>query len=202
MKSFAFAAIFAVAKALTSAEFEYMNYIARFNKAYSDSEEFHMRAENFAITDNYIKEHNATNASYKTGHNQFSDWSTEEYNNIIGYAQNENNLVRNEVWLDESANADEVNWVKAGAVTSVKNQGNCKSGWAFSATGTIEAAHFIASGELVDFSEQQLIDCVTNWGIIATGCRNGRQDFAYMYYKKGHNVMLEADYPYTSGNSG
>ena len=56
--------------------------------------------------------------------------------------------------FDESDIANSVNWVDAGAVTPVKNQGACGSCWAFSTTGSLEGAHKIATGELLSFSEQ------------------------------------------------
>ena len=199
MKSFAFAAIAAAANALTSAEFEYMNYVARFNKVHSDVEEFSLRAARFAFVDKFINEHNASGDTHVAGHNQFSDWYATEYKSILGYVRGESD-VRSPVWLDEGANADSVNWVTKGAVTPVKDQGQCGSCWAFSSTGSLEGAHFVATGQLLSFSEQQLVDCAgIRYGNMA--CNGGLQDNAYKYYEAGHNAYAESDYPYTSGTT-
>ena len=114
------------------------------------------RVEYFTIVDDFINEHNASGKSWIAGHNQFSDWSPEEFQSILGYVHNDEIIDQAETqWFDESViNEDGVNWVEKGAVTPVKDQGNCGSCWAFSSTGALEGAHYIASGELLSFSEQ------------------------------------------------
>ena len=107
---------------------------------------------NYNFNDALIREHNNSNgASYTMGHNQFSDWFPVEYKNILGYVSTPTN--REATILPTEDLAASINWVEAGAVTGVKNQGSCGSCWAFSSTGAMEGAHFVATGELLSFSE-------------------------------------------------
>ena len=86
MKSFAFAAIAACAVAnIDVEELSFINYLSKWNKVYHDIDEFRARLEHFTRNVHIINEHNATESSYKLGHNQFSDWSPEEYSRILGY---------------------------------------------------------------------------------------------------------------------
>merc|ERR1712241_1333011 len=118
-------------------------------------------------------ENNSGNETHVAGHNQFSDWSHAEYKAMLGYVRGEKD-VRNVKIFDESANASSLNWVDKGAVTPVKDQAQCGSCWAFSTTGSLESAHFVATGELLSFSEQQLVDCAfTQYGNF--GCYGGLQ---------------------------
>ena len=64
---------------------------------------------------------------------------------------------------------EEKNWVEEGAVTNVKDEGNCGSGYAFGAIEAFESAHYILFEELMSFSVQQIIDCSTDFGNM--GCQ-------------------------------
>mmetsp|Transcript_9467 Transcript_9467/g.7897 ORF Transcript_9467/g.7897 Transcript_9467/m.7897 type:complete len:93 (-) Transcript_9467:81-359(-) len=61
-----------------------------------------------------------------------------------------------------------VDWRTEGVLNPIKNQGQCGSCWSFSANGALEAQYAIATGNLLSFSEQQLIDII---GSTATAIR-------------------------------
>jgi C1A family cysteine protease len=141
--------------------------------------------------------HNALpDVSFNLGFNMMSDWTEEEYKSILT-AQPEEHVADD--GFDASANTavpNTVNWVTAGAVTAIKDQGGCGSCWAFSAISAMESAHKIASGKLISMSEQQLVDCNTS----SHGCSGGNSGNSFDYFKT-HKTMTEAAYPYVAKNS-
>lgn len=97
---------------------------------------------------------------------------------------------------------ESIDWVKNGAVTPVKNQGQCGSCWSFSTTGALEGAYYIKNGVLDSFSEQQLVDCDTRKnGGKDMGCNGGLMDNAFSWIEKNGGLCTEEDYAYTSGTT-
>jgi len=179
---------------LTATDFGFIKHVAEHNLSYATVEEFNARKEIFAAKDALIAEINADPANtFTVGHNQFSTWTDSEYKRVLGFKPWSQNVIDVE---DGVPTADSVNWVTAGAVTPVKNQGSCGSCWSFSSTGAMEGAWFIKTGNLLSLSEQELVDC-DHLG--SNGCNGGSMEGAFQWYKS-NKTELESDYGYTARN--
>jgi cathepsin L len=143
----------------------------------------------------FINTHNAADLGFKVEMNRFGDLTAKEFAALF----NRVNITRTPGFTRSSVNPeapDTWDWRTKGAVTGVKDQGQCGSCWSFSATGSTEGAWFLAKGQLVSLSEQNLVDCSTAEG--NQGCNGGLMDDAFEYIIKNHGIDTEASYHYTA----
>ena len=94
--------------------------------------------------------------------------------------------------LEEEGLPDYVNWVEAGAVRDVVDQGVCGSCWAHAGLSAVEGAHWIKNGVLPSLSVQHALDC----DIASKGCDGGVMDNAMYFVKHNGGIYTEEEYPY------
>jgi len=139
-----------------------MNYLSKFGKSYTNIDEFNQRLALFSVTDRIIADWNADETrTSKMGHQFLSDYTEAEKAKLRGLTIDAP-IYTNATKMAKPTNAapTSVNWVTKGNVGPVKDQGQCGSCWAFSATGTVESSISIARGTSpVSLSEQQLVSC-------------------------------------------
>jgi len=133
--------------------------------------------------------------------NKFGDLTNKEFTSIMNGYKRPAGYKRTGAKYMMPANTpdplpDTVDWRLNGSVTPVKDQGQCGSCWAFSATGALEAQRQRYTGELVSLSEQELIDCSVSYGTY--GCDGGWTDLAFVYIENTGGIDTEESYPYTA----
>jgi C1A family cysteine protease len=181
---------------------QFQDYMTKFNKVYKSMEEMLDRFENFKNSTVRIAARNRDQPGQGVfGINKFSDMSVEEFRAThLGFVpylhKNKRNVpVKKPRSMVAPTSFD---WRTKGAVTPVKDQGQCGSCWAFSATEEIESMWFLSNGTLPVLSPQQVTSCDKTDG----GCNGGDTPTAYQYVKSSGGLESNKDYPYTSGTSG
>jgi C1A family cysteine protease len=178
---------------MTSVDYQFMDYVSQYGKSYGTTAEFEFRKAVFAQRLQDIEEHNSNNEMTSTvGINLFSDFTSEELKKMMGFKKMETVADVHSAEFSTENLAESIDWRTLGAVTPVKDQGQCGSCWSFSTTGAMEGAHHLATGNLISLSESNLVDC--SW--LNHGCNGGSMALAFMY-AESHPLMTEEAYPYT-----
>jgi len=134
-----------------------------------------------------INTHNSKlGKTHEEGLNHFAFLTTEEFR---AKYLTEFKIPQATVVVDEAEiNGPIVDWVSYGAVSPVKNQGQCVASYAFSAVGAIEGVSVIFYKTQQEYSVQQLIDCSQSYG--NNGCLNGRMDFSFNYIRDKGKIFI------------
>jgi len=173
-----------------------------YGKVYDSLEEttyrFTVFKKTLADIDRLNAEHAAMGGDAVFAVNSLSDLTTEEFSVRLmkNLAYRAPDLTPIE---PQNLTAGLVDWRTKGAITPVKDQGQCGSCWAHSADEAQESFEFITHGALKELSQQQCTACTYNYN----GCNGGWPHDAYVNaIEKRNGIELNSDYPYNIAQGG
>ena len=198
------AMLMACAVAAPEHERLFTDFKSAHGRKYATEEEEQKRFRVFSDNMKRAEELNRANPLARFGANVFSDMSAEEFKSYHNaeshFAAHKRSATPIEYGAAElrAAAGQKIDWRAKGAVTPVKNQGQCGSCWAFSTTGGIEGQWFLAGNALTALSEQELVSC----DHVDSACNGGLMDnaFGWLVSNQKGQIVTEASYPYVSGN--
>ncbi|KHG19386.1 KDEL-tailed cysteine endopeptidase CEP2 -like protein [Gossypium arboreum] len=175
----------------------HQQWMVQFGRVYKDANERQKRFQIFKQNVARIDYFNAANNKpYKLGVNQFADLTNQEFtasrNGLKGHMCS--NTATTFKYENATALPSTVDWRKKGAVTPIKDQGQCGCCWAFSAVAAMEGVTKLTTGKLISLSEQELVDCDTKGE--DQGCEGGLMDDAFQFIEKNKGLTTESIYPY------
>ncbi|KAM9973134.1 hypothetical protein ACTFIR_012509 [Dictyostelium discoideum] len=182
----------------------FKNWMVKYNKHYKNNKEYLKRFDIFQDNYNFILNHrNKNDENIEMDLNEYSDLTHKEFadkffEKLVPEPRSGpiNDIKATPFKHNVNATIPKsFDWRDHGAVGKVKNQGSCSSCWSFSALGALEGHYYIKYGELLDLSEQNLVDCATPFG--PKGCKTGWMHDAFKYIISSGGVNLESQYPYT-----
>ncbi|XP_021801883.1 senescence-specific cysteine protease SAG39-like [Prunus avium] len=181
----------------TSMYEKYEQWMVRYGREYDDVNEKQKRFEIFKKNVAYIESSNSdANKSYKLSVNQFADQTNEEVKaSRNGFKGREYSTKTTFKYENITVVPSTMDWRSKGAVTPMKDQGQCGSCWAFAAVAAVEGITQLTTGKLISLSEQEVVDCDINGEDI--GCGGGYPDGAFEFINQNQGISSEANYNYT-----
>mmetsp|Transcript_62688 Transcript_62688/g.147459 ORF Transcript_62688/g.147459 Transcript_62688/m.147459 type:complete len:361 (+) Transcript_62688:46-1128(+) len=188
---------------------KFVSWKAEFKKDYAEAEHMAKYAvfkANVEIIEAHNKLYEAGEETYHLAVNAFADMTNAEYKKMLGYREDLRKMQGAPTpgghgkackHRSNTNKTKHIDWRTEGAVTPVKNQGQCGSCWSFSTTGAVEGAWVVAGHELISLSEEELVQCDTRSD---EGCNGGLMDNAYEFIINNGGIASEQVYPYISGN--
>ncbi|KAK3149314.1 hypothetical protein QOZ80_3AG0215700 [Eleusine coracana subsp. coracana] len=188
--------------AVTAMAVRHEKWMAAHGRTYKDEAEKARRLEIFRANAKLIDSFNAAGKkSHRLATNRFADLTDEEFRAartgykvpeaVVDGARSGRFRYENLSLADAPQSMD---WRSMGAVTGVKDQGDCGCCWAFSAVAAVEGLTKVRTGKLTSLSEQELVDCDV-YGNDA-GCDGGLMDDAFAFIARRGGLASESSYPY------
>nr|CAA06243.1 pre-pro-TPE4A protein [Pisum sativum] len=165
-------------------------------------DEKHNRFNVFKANVMHVHNTNKLDKPYKLKLNKFADMTNYEFRRIYADSKVSHHRMfrgmsnENGTFMYENVKnvPSSIDWRKKGAVTDVKDQGQCGSCWAFSTIVAVEGINQIKTQKLVSLSEQELVDCDTGGN---EGCNGGLMEYAFEFIKQ-NGITTESNYPYAA----
>jgi len=179
---------------------EWDSYKKAFKKHYKDAADEEARHSLWTVSKTRVAELNRLNgaAGKAFGINWMSD-RYEHEKHKKGLVKPKDFVPNAEVKEYAPKGGKSVNWRYTEAVTAIKNQGQCGSCWAFSATEAVESQMILGTGGklAVDLSPQQIASCAPATGQYGCqGCNGGFTEGAYDYLKSAPGLANAFYIPY------
>uniref|UniRef100_A0ACD5U3N3 Uncharacterized protein n=1 Tax=Avena sativa TaxID=4498 RepID=A0ACD5U3N3_AVESA len=165
------------------------DWMAKYGRVYKDATEKAQRLEIFKTNARFIDSFNAGGRKFWLSINQFADISNDEFRATKtnkGFIPNKVKIPTGFRYENISLDAlpATVDWRTKGAVTPVKDQGQCE--------GIVK----LSTGNLISLSEQELVDCDVKGE--DQGCEGGLMDDAFKFIIKNGGLTKESSYPYSA----